>query len=743
MKQLSIQFLGKPIIAVDGQMVRFPTRKSLALFAYLVAEGGSHSREKLMALLWPDSPTSAAQASLRNDLARLRKALGVAGSVILASTDAIAFDAGGDFTIDLIVLRTALPHIEGHPSHPVLPHLHAAISAYQGEFLQGFSLGDAPDFDHWATQQRQQWRQSISRILEFLTHDALEQHAAPEALALAGRWAQHDPTNEAAYRGLMQAYFLAGDRMAALQVYQSCQSVLANEQGTSLAPETTALAKTISHASPDSHRRVPRPAAIASVPVNLPLVGRTEEFAQLVTSYRAAEAGTLQAVAVIGESGVGKTRLVADFLNWATLQGSDFLHGRAFEAGGQLPYQPIARALRERLEQENAPEDLLADVWLAELSLLLPELLERYPDLENAYTSYDNDQVTARARLFEAVARLGLALSHHRPLVFFLDDWHWADDASRDLLHYLGQSWRQSQAPILVVLTMRSEEMSARTDVAEWLVAWERHVPTTYLWLKRLTATDVFALVKAWGAPDQDISQVKTLSDRLFVETAGNPFFLIEVMQLLAAKTGSAAGAIDLGTVLNQIEAESILPPNVRKAVLSRLAKLGATATDLLAAAAVLGRNCRFGEMCQVSGVDELAGLPALDVLLNGQLILETDDAQAPYMFAHDRVRDVVYTEAGHSRRRIFHQRAFAALSAATPPAPPAELAYHAEKSQLADEARHYLQLAGDAARDLYQNDLAIDYYRRALALTPAGDADHRHDLIQRIGPSGAKPIEN
>ena len=78
---------------------------------------------------------------------------------------------------------------------------------------------------------------------------------------------------------------------------------------------------------------------------------------------------------------MGKTRLVGEFLDWAGLQGADVLRGQAFEAGAQLLYQPIITALRQRLERENAPEDLLADVWLAELSRLLPELLERYPDL--------------------------------------------------------------------------------------------------------------------------------------------------------------------------------------------------------------------------------------------------------------------------------------------------------------------------------------------------------------------------
>lgn len=118
MKQLSIQLLGRPVVAVDGQPVRFPTRKSLALFAYVASEGGEHSRQELMALLWPDSSTPAAQASLRSDLARLRKVLGMAGAALVASAETIALDAGIDLALDLKAMRTALAQIEKHASEP-------------------------------------------------------------------------------------------------------------------------------------------------------------------------------------------------------------------------------------------------------------------------------------------------------------------------------------------------------------------------------------------------------------------------------------------------------------------------------------------------------------------------------------------------------------------------------------------------------------------------------------------------
>lgn len=721
MQQLSIRLLGWPTIFANGHAITFPTRKALALFIYLVVEDDVQPREKLMDLLWPDSDTRSAQASLRNALARLRKSLGASNSIILVTQETIAFDKEADVALDLSVLRAAVTHIQESPQSLSPTLLQAAVDVYQGEFIASFGLRDTPDFEHWETVQREMWHRQLGLIFEHLMQHHLKHLDIDKATTTAQRWVTHNPLDEAAQRSLMQSYFLAGDRHAAMSAYKACQTLLVNELGVQPAPETTKLAEMIRQTEP-AERRQPRSkqTPVGGQP-SLPFVGRAYEFAQLVAAYRMVEGGTMQAVSVVGESGIGKTRLVAEFLRWVRLQGGDILQSSAFEAGGQLPYQAIVGALRERLSQENAPEDLLDDVWLAELTRLLPELLDRYPDLRHTLVTYDNDPTTARMRLYEAVARLGEAWSRQRTLVFFLDDWMWADQASIDMLHYLGQNWALNRAPILVILNMRSEDLSTNAILTKWLVAWERFSPMNYLWLKRLTAKDALSFVETWFKIERDSDAVRQLSDRLYRETAGNPFFLVETVQYLADQTADASGAIDHVEVLRKIEKGLTLPPNIRKVVLSRLAKLDETATSLMVAAAVLGRNCRFEEMCLVSGVDELEGLPALDTLLDSEVIVESGDSRHPYIFAHNNIRDVAYTEAGRSRRRIFHRSAFIALKQIA--APPTELAYHAEQAQLFDEARLYLRQAGDAASAVYQHGLADEYYDRALALTPESAA--------------------
>jgi predicted ATPase len=435
---------------------------------------------------------------------------------------------------------------------------------------------------------------------------------------------------------------------------------------------------------------------------------------------------------------MGKTRLVDDFLAWAILEDGDILKGRAFEADAGLPYQPIVMALRGRLERENAPDDLLADVWLAELSRLLPELLERYPDLRSAMVPYGGDETVARTRLFEAVARLGQAMSGRRPLVLFLDDWQWADRASLDLLNYLSQTWAAGGQPILLLVTVCLEDLGTDARLAEWLATWARLVPVTHLRLKRLTQADTVAFVEAWAGAACDEPAVGTLCARLYGDTGGNPFFMVEIVRMLAEQVSGAngPGPIDLSSVVAQIEAGLPMPATVRQGILNRLARFDETARMLLAAAAVLGRNCRFEEMCRVSGVDDLAGLPALDALLAGQLIVETGDFHQAYSFAHDKIRDVVYTEAGFSRRRVFHRRALNTLEHAKAPA--AELAYHALAAREWELAFRYSLAAGDAAMQVQAVPVAIDQYEQALRLLREErvrvDSTTRQHLEARLG---------
>src|SRR5207244_10183542 len=149
-------------------------------------------------------------------------------------------------------------------------------------------------------------------------------------------------------------------------------------------------------------------------------------------------------------------------------------------------------ALRPRLEAENAPEDLLDDVWLAELARLLPELRVRYPDLP----APTEDELMAKLRLFEAVARLVDALTRSAPLVLLLDDLHWVDGASLDLLRYLGRYWKGHGTPVLLLGTLRREGLELDPRLSAQLADLGRDLPVTQVTLQTLSQAETLHLVE-------------------------------------------------------------------------------------------------------------------------------------------------------------------------------------------------------------------------------------------------------
>jgi tetratricopeptide (TPR) repeat protein len=524
----------------------------------------------------------------------------------------------------------------------------------------------------------------------------------------------------------MAAQALAGDRPAALQTYVQCQAMLAEEFGLQPARETAALAEHIRH-----DRVLEGPGAAAAEPaltmpaqpgrreLHLPLEGRAEEHSQLAAAFGQASQGRARVVALIGAAGVGKTRLLDAFQDWVVLDapGVEIWRGRAFEMGGHLPYQPIIEALRLRLERENAPEDLLEDVWLAELSQLMPELRARYPDLPAPMTG---DASFVRSRIFSAVAALGSALAARKPAVFILDDLQWADADMRDMVHYLAQRWAESGAPILVLLSIRQESFAADAPLREWLGQLSRDVPLTRLLIDTLSGAAVRQLVTRLAAPDADQAAADEFGDWLWAETGGLPFFIEALLQMLAEQgilpVREAEGhfGYDFSAALPQVKStgQVPVPPGVHEALLARLERLPEAATALLLAAAVLGRECRFETLCQIADLTEPEAFKAIEVLLDSRFLAENQTARRPYTLAHDYIREVVYSEGHAARRRVFHRRALLALEAERAAA--AECAYHATAAMLDEPAMRFSLAAGDEALRAYAMRESLAHYERA-----------------------------
>ena len=754
MSQLKIALLGSPVVHHGEQALTFSTRKALALLIYLTVEAGMHTRKALSELLWPELDAERGRAALRNSLLQLRVIadtphLQQEHAHLTIKRDTLFLNRSADISLDLDTVRMAwtqsrtilhtLPQAE--EARTLLQcRLEEAMYLFRGEFLAGFSLRDAPTFDSWARAQQEYWHLRTHQIFDRLSTLQEMGGEREQAIDTLNRWLGLDPLHEEAYRRLMRLNMAIGNRIAALQAYDACQAMLNTEFQVEPAPETKALFERLRSASfSQSEKRVSPINTYQPSPSTLldgPLVGRATQFHMLIECYQRAALGQAQVVMVEGEAGIGKTRLVSDFRDWARAQGADVLQGRAFETGGQLPYQPLVEALRRRLEKEHAANDLLAETWLAELSRLLPELRERYPDLPLPTT----DKMVASSHLFEAVALLIQTFARRSSLVFFLDDVHWADAASLDLLHYLVRHWTAHATPVLLVLAVRTETAERSPHFSGWRAELGHLLPVTPLPLSTLAFEDILRFLHWLHGDDEQsktlISQsvpatlcrytsVEQVSQWLFAQTGGQPFYLLELLRAYLEharhtlrRREDGRWVIDFDILLQQEQViRHLIPPNVRTVLRSRLERLPSDASAFLTASAVLGPHATFGGLCHVAALSEQEGLSALDEVLRSGLLREgvhigKQADEETYVFPHDIVRETVYYEASRTRQRIFHRRAFEVLQEAEVPA--AELIHHALAAGLVEEVCRLSIIAGDDAMQVFALHDALAHYEQA-----------------------------
>ena len=748
MARTTITLLGAPRIAHDGMPVEVDTRKAIALVAYLAVTGRRHTRDALAGLLWPEYNQARSRAALRRTLSSLKEAREAGwlrvdrGGVDLAR-DAILVD------VDRFHRLLAECRAHGHPESGVcagcLPPLAEAVALHRDDFMAGFGLRDSVAFDDWQFFQAEGLRRELAGALERLARGCAARGEWEPAINHARRWLALDPLHEPAHRLLLALYAWSDRRAAALRQYRECVRILGKELGVAPLEETTGLYHAIQENAPppppvlseqgpavqrETSSPSPVEAAATTPPPDNPLVGRGREWEELLRAY--AEVGRGGRLVVLeGEAGIGKTRLAEEFAAYAIGRGASVVAARCYADETNLAYGPFVEGLSAVLGREGTGRlEGLPAGSLGEAARLLPELAGLLPDSRPLPPL---DTPGARGRFYEGVIRALLAaLGGPPPGALSLDDLHWADEASLDLLTYLVR--RLDDKPILILVTWRPEEVPEGHRLRGLLAEARRSGAATALGLDRLDPASVRQFVEhALGESAEDPG---TLVSRLGGETEGLPLFLAEY---LAAVAGGELGAED---------AVWALPGGVQDLLKSRLRTVGETAGQVLAAAAVVGRSFDFDTVRAASGRGEEETLASLEELVSRGLIREESVAPSggpAYDFDHDKLRALVYDGTGLARRRLLHRRAAAALAGrargreAGPLA--GQVARHHRLAGQDAEAAEYYRLAGDHARGLYANGDALAHYEEALALGhPDAAALHEAvaDLRTRRGEYGA-----
>jgi len=670
---IEVRLLGPPRVERDGTLVAFDTRKAMALLAHLAVTERPRPRDTLADLLWPGTDPERARGALRRTLSSLRAAVGA--ELVEATRDHVRLVNGPGISVDVDRFRELRTG----------GHLERAVAEFRGDFLEGFAVRDAPDFEEWAEAESERLRRELTGTLSDL---ASAQEAAGDqigALRTVQQWLSLDGLHEPAHRALIRLYAATGDRAAALVQYRECVRTLSRELGVSPLTETTQLYEAINRGSYRQPPQVPRTPAVALEPPWSPFVGRGDALRALHAQYECL--GTDGRVVLVeGEAGIGKTRLVEEFLATLRGDGARVLAGRAYEDETGLAYAPIVDAVRARL-RDGA--DWLASVdgrAVLETARLVPELAVR----QSSDQKESADGPGAETRFLAGVwDTLVAAVAGSRPGVLFVDDAQWADDATRGLLSYGLR--RLVGRPMLVVLTWRTP-LDHRLRRAAAAAA--RSGSGRVLQLARLGQDAVSELVRAAHPDERD----PTMSQRLWETTEGVPLLLMEYLRTV---TGPA---------------DWPLPTGVRELLRARLDPVSETARQVLAAAAVLGRSFDTATVRAVSGRTDEETVAALEEGVGRGLVRE---GSREYDFDHELLRTLIYDDTSLARRRLLHGRAADALAR-----PAAVVARHLQLAGREDAAAVAFRDAGEHARQVFAHAEALGHFRAALALghpDPAG----------------------
>jgi class 3 adenylate cyclase/tetratricopeptide (TPR) repeat protein len=505
--------------------------------------------------------------------------------------------------------------------------------------------------------------------------------------------------------GKMEGVTVAGRGQAQLKGFEQPVAVMA------LVPETDRLAL------PSTPQVLPIGGFLGALPTS-PMIGREAELQELGRMIEGVNAGTGRLVMLMGEPGVGKTRVAQEATIVLRDRGFLVAAGRCYEPRQSTPYFPFLESL-EDLYRRCPPEirDGVVQRW-PYLSHLLPE-----HNLPIAPRSEGTDE---RARLSRAVSGFVTAIAAERPVAILLDDLHWADEASLDLVQHLARHTRSSR--VLLLGTYRDVEVERSHPLSKALRDLHREQLVERMPIRRLSEAASAELIAA----NMDQVGVSTeFAQRVYASTEGNPFFTVEVLRAL----------VERGDVYHQDgrwqrrDLDKIaVPESLRDAIGERLSHLSEESQAMLAQASVLGQTFSFEEVMGLSDRTEPETEDLIhEAVSSGILREEPDDG---YAFDHGLTQQTLYAELSpRSKRRIHLAAAEVIQTLDRAGRRSAELAHHFLEADDPERALKFSVEAGDQAEELFAHGEAEPQYRMALQLAgDRGDVASEARALEKLG---------
>ncbi|RLT22015.1 MAG: hypothetical protein DWI30_06700 [Chloroflexi bacterium] len=679
---IHIHLLGIPqIVRNDAQPLQLRRRPRLLLF-YLAAHLEPISRERCMALFWPDNDPDSARQLLRTALHQLKVAC---GDIVVSDNQQLSLRP--DIWVDTRMLSTVTPGQDD---------LDTLIHAPPRDFLTDIAVGESAAYERWVFGERSRWQHRLADICYQHAQFHINNNNLTQASTAINVAIDYEPLREDIVQFAMQLAYQRADRAGAITYYEALQTALDDQLGVPPMPSTTALY----HAIVTDQYQAPVPAAPIVTP-NQPFVGRQ---AELIALHGLTWNGRV--VVIRGDPGIGKTRLASEYLRRSN---AVIIHATAFEGDQHLPYHVLTTAVRALLQtpallslRQNA---ILAPVWQRELRRLWPELPGGDPD------AFAPDY--GETRLPEAVALLMQQLGKQRRVAIFVDDAQWLDDASARILAECVRRGLELQWQLLITVRSGDTALSLQRMISHA----QRQQLLTTIPLHPLSNHETQELA---------LQLQSHVSPNIVQRAEGNPFMLVELLR----------------HSVTSVE----VPAAIRNLIATRINTLSPAARRLIDAAAISGREFAVAQTQAMADLTTTETLDALDELtqqgiirmVNPQhgrfdhvLTMESITAHAGparVAYLHQRLADYLANQTPPPHAQIAQHYTIAGLpELATPHALTA--ARHAQQLGAWSESDYYMRMAIAATPSDAQAPLWLELGE---TLIWAGEANAAMDAFQQ-----------
>ncbi|MDQ4051627.1 MAG: AAA family ATPase [Actinomycetota bacterium] len=710
MTDVRFTVLGRVGIEADGVDVRIPGRRERAVLALLLAARGSVVPVgRLIDDIWGASPADSAPASLQVAISRLRglvepdRAPRTAPQLLVSSGAGYALLAGAgqvDAETFADLVDAAHHAVDSGRAAEALDLCQQADRMWSGTPFADLVEGDLV---HGERRRLEDLRVSCLE-LRAEAQLALGRHALVTG-ELEALVATH-PFRERLWHHYAVALYRSQRQADALDALRRARTLLRDELGVDPSPELQQLEADLLAQAPGL-AGLPAAARVAP-PASEPsgLIGRDNALDQLCRSLsRTVDDVQGHTVVVGGEAGIGKSRLVTELAGHAEQHGARVLWGRCHEADvspAYWPWVPIVQALAGPHPAREIAELLDASAGTA-----------------------GTDAGAAALRTYDAVSRLVASAAAEQPIVLLLEDVHWADTSSLQLLAYAAETLRG--LPVLVVATSRT--VDAPSDALQACLASLGRASAERIQLHGLPSDEVRRLVGHLIGSEADDELAEVVAER----TDGNPFFVIELVRLLeAGQRLDAAGAREVD-----------VPHGVQDVLRLRLARLPEPVRTLLGVAAVVGRGFQLDLLAEVASRSLDQALDLLDVAVASHAV-EEGDVPGRYRFTHALVRETLYASLSLARRGLLHAAVAQGLEHHLDDDPDlvAELAHHfvlgaAMRPELAEGAARHSVTAARHAEGRGALDQALVHWEQALTAEGAvsgPDQRRRYHVLLGLG---------